>query len=418
MSASNPRFLVYALVMSLVGCGGSSGSSGGSGGNPPTTITFTFNVPPAAVAYQIGAEPYTLSALTSGKLTFSVPSGQTNFSVAYLCPVLTNSTPSESFEYVRQASVLDGTSYTESCFQQSTQQTATATVQVNAAAIPGAAWVSGGRGEMPWAGSTLDLSMQMNVGTYDIPVSVLKSENFPDNYLALRILRAQTVPGSLNNGALVDFTAADEIQPQPISYANIPSGFSLGRPFVSYQTGGGAQIILDSDGPTGQYLAVPAAAFQSGDSYYFAAVAGGNPNSGAASPAVGVERYTSSGGPQSFTFPAPWSYAGPTAAALPTFNFAYSGFPSSSKPYYLADLIWNGVTGDFREINMTSTANYQNGSTAMTIPDISGVNGFLTAPGSGTVTWSADIVQGSFTATNPLSGTITYAGNFGTYVLP
>jgi hypothetical protein len=187
---------------------------------------------------------------------------------------------------------------------------------------------------------------------------------------------------------------------------------------VTFETGGGAEIVLNQDGPTGQYLAVPSGSVQSGDSYFFAAVAQGDPNSSTAGALVGVERYTSAGGPQSFTLPAPWDYAGPTAAALPTFNFVYSGFSGSANVTDLANLTWFLGTGAIDEITMTSTANYQGGSTAMTVPDLSSLTGFLTPPTSGPVNWSANVYQGNFTDTKPLSGTIQYVGKNGAYTLP
>lgn len=420
MPTSSLRLLLFtAMVATLAGCGGSPKSSGGgSGGGNPTLVTYTFSFPTTAVATQIGTGPYTLATVTSGKLTLSIPSGESNFSVAYLCPLTPNSTPPQYFENIRQASILDGTSYTASCFQASTTKTGTVTAQVNAAAIPGTAWIGGEFGEAPWTGSTVVFNSQLSVGTYDIPVSAAKNVNFFDNYLAIRILRAQTVPGTLNNGDPVVFTAGDEVQPQTITYANLPAGFQLISPFVTYQTGSGTEILLDLDGPSGQYLAVPSGSTQSGDSYFFGVGAYGNPNSSIASETVGIERRTSTGGPQSFTLPAPWSYAGPTPASLPTFNFAYSGFSGSSDVSNVANVIWLSANGNFNEIAMVSTSNYQNGSTALTTPNLSSLTGFLTPPTSGTVDWTAEIIQGKFTGTTPPTGTVQYVGNNGTYTLP
>ncbi len=75
-------------------------------------------------------------------------------------------------------------------------------------------------------------------------------------------------PGALNGGAPVVFTASDEVQPQAVAYSNVPAGFSINPPLVFYQTSGGAEILLDQNGPTGQYLAIPAGAVPSGDTYF------------------------------------------------------------------------------------------------------------------------------------------------------
>jgi hypothetical protein len=272
---------------------------------------------------------------------------------------------------------------------------------------------------MPWSGSTVDFSLQLNPGTYDIPVSVSSNPNFPNNLLAIRILRAQTVPGALNNGSPVVFTASDETLPQPITFSSVPSGFSPANPLVFYQTAGGADIELDQNGPTGQYLAIPSGAVQSGDTYFFVVDAYGSPiGNGSTLPSVGIEKYTPTGGAQSFTFPASWSYAGPTAAALPTFNFAYSGFSGASDVSDQVNLTWFTGTQTINEIIMSATVNYQNGSTGMTIPDLSSLTGFLTPPASGAFYWSAEILQGSITGKNPYTGTVQYVGNSGTYTLP
>jgi hypothetical protein len=429
MSASKLKLLFCLLVMaSLAGCGGSSNggsSGGGSGGGNPTTVTFTFtgsanSVAPVVVATQIGTGSYTLATLTSGKLTIEIPHGETNFSVAYLCPSTSGLTSPQNLEYIREASTLDGTSFSGNCLQQSTPQSGVATLQVNAAAIPGAAWVNLGNSAMQWSGSALDFSVPMAVGTYDIPVSVAKEQAPYDNYLAVRILRTQTVPGALNSGAPVVFGTGDEVVPQTITYNNVPTGYSVSSPLVLYQTAGGASIILDLNGPAGQYLAMPSAASQSGDYYLISASAqslAGNQNLGGGT-SVGVETFTSTGGPQTFTFPAAWSYPGPTAAALPTFNFVYSGFSGLSNVSQAASITWYLGTGYLNQISMTATANYQNGSTSITIPDLSGLSGFLTSPASGTIYWTALLDQGDLVGTNQPSGTSQSVSNYGTYALP
>jgi len=118
------------------------------------------------------------------------------------------------------------------------------------------------------------------------------------------------------------------------------------------------------------------------------------------------------------------SYAGPTAAALPTFNFAYSGFSGMSNIYQEASIGWTqGQLGqgslEFNEIMITATANYQNGSTAMSIPDLSNLTGFLAPATSGTtVGWNAGVSQGGPLLTSPPSGTIQSVGNSGSYTEP
>jgi hypothetical protein len=98
----------------LAGCGGSP-KSGSTGGGNPTIVTYNFSsssgsVLPVAVATQIGTGAYAAATLTSCKLTISVPNGESNFSVAFLCPSPAGTTTPQNIEIIRQASILDGTS--------------------------------------------------------------------------------------------------------------------------------------------------------------------------------------------------------------------------------------------------------------------------------------------------------------------
>jgi len=417
--SSSSRWLSFWIVLStgLAGCGASvkGGSSGGGG----TIVTYTFTGPaPTAVATQIGSGAYAQATLTSGNLTISVPSGETNFSVAYLCPSPTIN-PYIYQEYINQASILDGTSFTRTC-PPGPLLGGLATVQVNASAIPGAEGIyvtyqGGGPGD------TLNFSGDLAVGTYDVPVYVTGAEG-PYVALAARILRDQTIPGALNGGAPVVFTTADETVPQTITYNNLPNGYSLVTRQVIYYTAGGAQVSLDqNEAPLTQYLAMPSGAYQSGDYYHFTVGSYDAASGGSES----IEEYASSPGPQSFTFPAPWSYAGPTPAALPTFNFAYAGFSGMPNVVEEAAIAWTQgqftIQGAFAfdGITMTATANYQNGSTAVRIPDLSNVKGFLAPAASGTsVVWSATVDQGDPFLTSPPSGIMQSVSFSGSYTEP
>jgi hypothetical protein len=380
-------------------------------------VTFTFTgAMPAAVATKVGSGAYTQATPESGKVSISVPSGETNYAVAYLCPPVTGDNPPESSEIVYQASTQDATTLTGGCNEPSTTtpQTGLATVEVNAAAFPAGDWVFVEYGGWPWSSSTLSISDEMAVGTYDIPVYVT-GQSFND-FLAIKILREQTIPGALNGGNPVVFEAGDAVTTQTITYNNIPNGFTANSPMFSYETAGGAYMILDFNGPPTQYVAMPTAAYQSGDYYWISVRASTNasPSSG-----VSVDRFTPSGGPETFTFPASWPYAGPTAAALPTFNFSYAGFSGMPDVGYGAYLRWQQGTASSNYLDMFATANYLNGSTSMTIPDLSGLTGFLAPAASGTsVSWSALISQGNPYLTTPPSGNQQSVGNGGTYTEP
>ncbi|MGA7886318.1 MAG: hypothetical protein WCA44_11295 [Acidobacteriaceae bacterium] len=134
----------------------------------------------------------------------------------------------------------------------------------------------------------------------------------------------------------------------------------------------------------------------------------------------------SSGGPVSFTFPAPWSYSGPTAAALPSFTMSYSGFSGQANVSENAWIFWGtGSGGIFStstdEIQEEATGNYQGGSTTLAIPDLSGVAGFMAPPASGTqVEWNAWIEQQSWGFASPLPSNAVWntVSNVGLYTVP
>jgi hypothetical protein len=431
MYASLSRFSFSVVVMAcLAGCGGSSNSSstgggGTGGGGTPTTVTYTFTgAMPTAVATQIGAGAYTQASLESGKLSISVPSGTTKYSAAWVCPADTSSNPPQNDERVVQASVQDGTSFSWYCFDANVSK-GTATVQVNASAISGGAsvgvygnvGVNGAGIGLPWSSSTLNLSGEMFAGTYDVFATVYDAKG---NLLAVKILRDQTIPGALNGGNPVVFAASDEVTSQPLTVNNIPAGFSPSMALVNYETatyGNSLDLNFGLNGLT-QYTAFPSAAMQSGDYYVFLVGAYGSttPNLGES---VGAEMTSTSSGPQTIALPAPWSYAGPTPAALPTFNFSYTGFSGMADVQQVAGVQWQQGTTSTQHIQMSATASYQNGATSMTIPDLSGLTGFFApAPAGTSVFWFASVDQGWAVLSYSTNGTLYTVANSGTYTEP
>jgi hypothetical protein len=438
MSSSNVGMaaLCVVVMMSLAGCGGGSNSSssggggGGGGGQSPTTVTYTFTGgAPIAVASQIGAGAYAAATLQSSKLTLSIPNGTTDYAVAFACPstaFIANFSSNE--EFVVQRSVLDGTSFTELCPNPNPPQVDLESVQVDASAIPGASFVGitteGVAAPLPWLGSTLSVSFPMVTGTADVFVVAYDSTGlYP---LAIRVLRAQTIPGALNGGNTVVFTVNDETSKQAITYDNLPPGSSpLEVPQVTYYTSGGQYFELqvsDTALPDTQYPAMPAGAVQTGDYYTFFSSAPGGVSAGT----VGFELATSQGGAQTITYPAPWTYSGPTAAALPTFNFSYTGFSGSQFVLETAAIEWvlgatpaNPIGTSYNSIQVSATQNYQNGATTLTIPNLSGVTGFSPSPPSGAgVDWDAEITEGAGFQTTPPSGTVQGVVNSGTFTAP
>ncbi|MGA3372584.1 MAG: hypothetical protein ABSC48_12565 [Terracidiphilus sp.] len=428
MSASIPRFsFCVVLIASLAGCGSSnkSGTCVTDCGGNSTVVTYTFTGgTPVALATKIGTGAFTQATLASGKLSISVPSGTTNYSVAWVCPPDTSSNPPQNDERVIQASVQDGTSFSWYCSDANVTK-GTATVQVNASAISGGTWVdawgsvgvNGAAIGLPWSNSTLNLSGEMITGTYDVFVTVSDAN---DNLLAVKILHDQTIPGALNGGNPVVFAASDAVSSQPLTVNNIPAGFSPSLALVNYETatyGDSLELNIGLNGLR-QYTALPSAAMQSGDYYFFLVGAYGSttPN---LNESVGAEMTSTSSGPQTITLPAPWSYAGPTPAALPTFNFSYTGFSGMANVEQGAGVQWDQGTTSTQSIQMSATASYQNGATSMTIPDLSGLTGFLAPAPSGTpISWSASVYQGWPLLSYSTNGTLSVVTDSGTYTEP
>jgi hypothetical protein len=419
MYVSLSRFSISVVVMvSLAGCGGSSNSSssgggGNGGGGSSTTVTYTFTgTMPTAVATRIGTGAFTQASLESGKLSVSVPSGETNYSVAYVCPAYTINGFGVNLEGVIQANIIDGASLSETCKSQtSSPSTGLATLQVNAAAIPGTYYVFVQSFWQLWTGSTLTFSNMLNTGSSDVAVYAADASG---KVLAVQILRNQTVPGALNGGNPVVFETTDETHLEPISYASIPTGFSATLPGVAFYTAGGAFVPLGIDVTT-KYPAMPSAAVQSGDYYSF----GGEAFGGSLSESVFFLSNTTSGGPLVINLPAGWTYAGPSPAALPTFDFNYAGFSGKTDVLFGAGITWSLSTTSIAEVEMSATANYQNGSTSLPVPDLSGVTGFLApAPSGTTVGWAAEVSQGALTGGSSPGGSQSIVIDSGSFTEP
>jgi hypothetical protein len=426
--------ILFSLFMCFAGCGGSSpsgngGSNGGGGGSSSTAVTVTFQgTTPTAVAAKMGSGEFAAQTINSGVVTLSLPSGTTNFAVAFVCPpvtVLSGSTQigQTSQESVIEESTLDGTSLTEACgATPQSVPTGTLTGSVDASAIPAASFISvnaqSGVSGASYSSSTPVANFTLNApaGSDRVQVLAFNSvfqgavETF--NLIAAKSFSSQAVPGTLNGGKSVVLGSADEATEAPITYTNVPSGFTPPSAIVVYETAGGGALLI-ANAATNQYPILPPGAVQNGDSYALEATASDNLQ------AVSSFISAGTGGPVSFTFPAPWSYAGPTPAALPTLDFNYAGFTGRSGVSEAASVGWSVEANSENYITMIATANYQNGATALATPDLSGITGFLANPKSGTqAVWSASISQNSGGTLQTAPSTANVVQNGGTYTVP
>jgi hypothetical protein len=409
-------------MLLVAGCGASDSIS--SSTPVGTTITVTFNdSAPSAVAIKFGSSAFTGATLQGANtLSFVVPAGTTNYTLAYVC-ASPNGAVTE--EFVLEASIQDSNSINRACPLRGVPQPTlgAATGSVDATAIAGAASVSifphGLTPPLPVNGS---FSVNLPVGTEDVAFAVLDTNH---NILALKILRSQTVPGAINNGNALIFSAADATSSQTFTLSGVPAGF-VGGPFVEYHTASGTSIALNFQGASNStsYAIVPDAAAQNGDFYLFIGTALSLPPSTLHQSMQIIQR-TTTGGATTLTSPAALVFAGPVPAALPSFSISYSGFPTGlSTGVQQARISWTPTPTSRNSITVTATPNFLNGATTLSVPDLSSLSGFLAPAVSGTqVAWNVEIFGNAgqaFPAVTipPANGLAGLVENGGTYTQP
>jgi hypothetical protein len=404
--------LTIIVTMCNGGCGGGSSSSGSSTTSPGVGIAVTFggNVAPLAVASQIGANSWSIARLQGQTLNLTLPDGASKYGIAYVC-----GTGQYISEYVAYATPQDGSSYTLSCYQPPPMGVATGTV--DASVIPGTTGVEI-VGLLGSTGATFPVSGPFNTnmatGTQDIAFVALNASN---SVLAVHIVRSQTVPGVVNDGDTITFLAADAVNLQSFSVSAAPAGFAPPPAFsAAYVTASGTSIDLFSTS-AGHYLLIPSTQSQPGDYYFF--------TSSDSNQAPGQLIYSSltipTPGAVTLTLPPPLTYSAPTPAAFPNFNLAYTGFAGDSGVFDRAQILWATPPAAQSTITVTATAAYQNGSTVLAVPDLTGLSGFLPSAGSGTaVAWQAGVYSGSYRwyAPTPVNGSLSFATNGNTFVAP
>jgi hypothetical protein len=414
-------FLVVGiLILSILDCGGGSPSN-----SPPPplsqTVVLTFtDGTPAAAAVQTGTGSFMPASLTGNKLTVTLPSGTTKFSVAYVCPPIVLSTLTVNNEVIVQATTQDGAAFTASCPNLPT--TGMASGSVDASAIAGATdvWIAGiGGFRTTVLGTNKSFSVGLPMGMNDVAAIAVDGSL---NALAVKLIRGQSVPGTLNGGNTIVLGSGDVTPIQPITVSGLPAGFAAPKAFVNYHNASGTLIPL-YNGPATQYRAMPAAATESGD-FYLYDIGASDLTTGNSLVAV-IQTTTSGGGPLTINLPQPWSFSGPMPAALPTFNFNYTGFNGLAGGYQQAALTWFTSSSNASGIGMIATNSYQSGATTLTIPNLTSIPGFLPPPVSGaSVSWAAGISGGSGPSLafsfgqQPANGSISLVQNKGTYVEP
>jgi hypothetical protein len=429
--------LLGGALLLIAGCGGSSGGgsgSGGSGGNGgngggsnSTTVTFAIAGSPTAVATRVGSGSFSAATLSNGSLSLSLPSGTTNFAVAYVCPPVTvnaSQTYQRTDQRVVEASTVDGTSYSVSCSTASSAgATGTLTGSVDASAISGASYTSILAQNATWQSDnglndpSGSFSFAAPAGTDRVEVVAYKldqtSYGLVYSMVAAKNFSSQAVPGALNGGNTVILGTADQATLEPITYNNVPSGYKAPTTLVEYLVNSGGFLV--SNGVTSEYPAVPQAAMQSGDHYYFSATAQGNLEN------VLVASTSTSGGPLSVTFPPAWTYAGPVAAKWLSFDMTYAGFSGMTGVCDEVSMNWMTTSTAYNLVTVDATGNYLSGSTALAVPDLSGLPGFVAAPVSDEMAaWGANVFQTTYPCLQamPVNATMKAVSHSGFYTVP
>jgi len=415
------RIVLICMLAGLVGCGGSGGSTNSNATGTSVTITFS-GTPPSVVALQKGTDAFAAASLQGNQLNFALPSGTTKFAFAWVCG---------PFENMIEATTQDNLGTIDGCGAPSPTPTplpkGSATGNVDASAIAGA---SGGISVIGKAGlggflpsaSSFSFNLMMLDGLNDIAVTAFDNNG---QAAAVRILRAQTVPGPINGGNTITLGPGDLVSAQPVSFTNVPAGFGFPpNTSAEYVTAGGTNVLL-SIGNVAQYLAVPAAAAQSGDGYLFVATTG---NDNSSSLMYVFQTTTNGGGPVTIALPNPWVYTGPSPGAFPTFAFNYSGFSGVPTTSQTLSLQWptnpvelpNPPPPQFF-LNVLATPAY--GASTITIPNLTAVPGFF-APATGNqVSWKAFINGGAASSVAPSpsiqpNGLFVVVENLGQYMVP
>jgi hypothetical protein len=375
---------------------------------------------PMAVAEKIGTGSWTATSLPgNGTLQLTLPAGTTRYAIAFLCTYTRTGSP-VSVAWVIEADLKDGASYTlQQCLASTslTPPTGAITGSFDASAISTtktvAVAVYGDSVAQLNSGTSESFNLTATTGTTDLYAAAYDSSA---NLVGIKIVRSQTIPGAANGGNPIILAASDAVTALPVSITGVPAGFSAPILNPSYVSAHGGFPVGFSGFPAAtMYGEVPASETQPGDYYFFNAV------SGATNRQVSTQQYMTTAAPVTLAFPSPWTPQAPTPAVFPTLTFDYTGFSGQAAVADAASISWSqGST--FFGFEVVATANFQNGATAVTLPDLTSLPGFFPmAPTGTTVTWAAITSGGTvqfFASPLAFPQTVSTVSGGGTYTQP
>lgn len=410
-----PSLLFMCAIVPLMACGGSgNGSTITLTTAPPVQVNLTVTgAAPIVAASQVNGGSWSTLSLAGSKATFTVPGPTSNYAVAVLCPI-SAAFPPNQVQAIFEASASDTTSPAVYCPPTSLL---TVTFNFNLSAIPSAqqAAIAVGTDLSPYLpGPTSSASLQnVAAGTEDIGVAAYgTTANTPP--LGLQIQRGVNITGSPIT--IPPMNTSDQTGSESIAVTNIPSGYT-NYVIASYVTAGGTTIPINGMQVPTSYATIASGDSAQGDFY---SVQSTSLNGGA-----GVEVVQSFTMPQNLTLnlPGVLSYGGPSPAPYPTFSAAYNGFTGSGMTGWIASNSWVSSASEI-EVVVYATNTFL-GSSSITIPNLSSVNGFVQAPPTNTlVGWALIAFQQSapyfvFRVTaSPPNEAAQYAYVGGSYIEP
>jgi hypothetical protein len=375
---------------------------------------------PVAVAEKIGTGNWTATSLAAGgNLPVALPAGTTRYAVAFLCTWTRTGTP-VSVAWVIEADLKDGGSYTlQLCLAStpSTPPTGAITGSFDASAISAtktvAVGVDGDSVAALNSGTSESFNLTAPTGTTDLYAAAYDSSA---NLVGIKIVRSQTIPSAANGGNPITLAASDAVTALPVSITGVPAGFNPPISGPTYFSAHGSFPVGFSGFPAAtMYGVVPASEAQPGDYYVFSA------SSGAGNQFIATQQYMTTAAPVTLALPSPWAPQAPAPAVFPTFTFDYTGFSGQAAVAENAAISWSqGST--FFGFEVVATANFQNGATAVTLPDLTSLPGFFPmAPSGTTVTWVSTTAGGtvqSFAGPLAFPQTVSNVSGQGTYTQP
>jgi hypothetical protein len=221
-----------------------------------------------------------------------------------------------------------------------------------------------------------------------------------ESLVAIKSFTGVAVPGTLNGGNTVEFTSADAAVMEPITYKNLPADYNPPTSNVLIWPSGDNYFIVSNQGATTAYPALPASIAAAGDTYSLSASSYSLVGSGAPPgilELVTAESTFQGEGPATVTFPAPWTYAGPTPAALPELDLAYSGFSGQNDVVETGSLNWYLPSNPDTSYNyaLVASSSYLSGTATLQFPDLTQISGFIPNPVSGAeLNWQGGVCQG------------------------